>query len=73
MKDGDQLAMSIFLAVALIVVGMPIRAFLVKLLWNAIMPDIFGLTTLTYWQAFGVSLLSQVLFKGSTSSRKRDD
>jgi hypothetical protein len=50
----------------------------VMLLWNWLMPEIFGLKTLTYWQAWGVLALSCILFgriggggKGSRSDRKR--
>ncbi|MBR2870047.1 MAG: hypothetical protein IKB98_01505 [Clostridia bacterium] len=32
------------------------------LLWNAIMPEIFGLGTITFWQAFGIKLLATLLF-----------
>jgi len=35
----------------------------VKLLWNWLMPDIFGLGTITYWQAWGLVLLAHILFK----------
>ena len=34
----------------------------VMLLWNWLMPDIFGLTTLTYWKAWGLLALSWILF-----------
>jgi hypothetical protein len=34
----------------------------VMLLWNWVMPEIFGLKTLTYWQAWGVLALSCILF-----------
>lgn len=27
------------------------------LLWNALMPAMFGLGTITFWQAFGIKLL----------------
>ena len=37
---------------------------IVMLLWNWLMPDIFGLKRLTYWQAWGLLILCQVLFKG---------
>jgi hypothetical protein len=40
----------------------------VYFLWNALMPEIFGLTTLTFWQALGVSLLSACLFGRSSGS-----
>lgn len=32
------------------------------LLWNAIMPEIFGLGTITFWQAFGIRVLATLLF-----------
>lgn len=34
----------------------------VMLLWNWIMPSIFGLTTITYWQGFGIFFLAKILF-----------
>ena len=34
----------------------------VMALWNWLMPEIFGLKTLTYWQAWGVLALSCILF-----------
>jgi len=37
---------------------------LVLLLWNWLMPAIFGLTTITYFQAFGLLVLSKILFFG---------
>ncbi len=35
----------------------------VMLLWNWLMPMIFGLKTLTYWQAWGLLVLCSILFK----------
>ena len=37
---------------------------IVMLLWNWLMPDIFGLKVINYWQAWGLFLLSTLLFKG---------
>jgi len=47
----------------------------VMLLWNWLMPDIFGLKHLTYWQAWGLLILSHILFKsfGSGHSNSRSD
>jgi len=54
--------------------------YVVMLLWNWLMPEIFGLKTLTYWQAWGMLALSCILFgriggsggkSGSSSDRKR--
>ena len=37
---------------------------LVMLLWNWLMPLLFGLKVITYWQAFGICVLSKLLFSG---------
>jgi len=65
-----------FIATIIGFIGIIVLAFLLDLLlawpfmilWNWLMPMIFGLTTLTFWQAFGLMLLCSFLFKGSTSS-----
>jgi hypothetical protein len=36
----------------------------VMLLWNALMPPLFALPLLNYWQAAGLMLLSRILFGG---------
>jgi hypothetical protein len=33
-------------------------------LWNWLMPSIFGLHTITYWQAVGLLALSWIFFRG---------
>lgn len=38
----------------------------VQSLWNTLMPVIFNLPTITYWQAFGLLILSHILFHGKT-------
>ncbi len=37
--------------------------FVVMLLWNWLMPTIFGLPEITYWQGWGLVLLAHILFK----------
>jgi hypothetical protein len=37
-------------------------------LWNWLMPEIFGLKVITFWQSLGLSLLCSLLFKNSSSS-----
>ncbi len=37
---------------------------LVMLLWNWLMPMLFGLKIITYWQAFGIIVLSKLIFSG---------
>ncbi|MCC7030060.1 MAG: hypothetical protein IT257_07125 [Chitinophagaceae bacterium] len=34
----------------------------VMYLWNAILPGVTGLKTITYWQAMGIFVLSRLLF-----------
>ena len=45
----------------------------VMLLWNWLMPDIFGLTEITYWQGWGLVLLSHILIKGGWGSHGGSD
>jgi hypothetical protein len=40
------------------------------LLWNWLMPNIFGLPEITFWQAIGLNLLSTILFKPTTIKNK---
>lgn len=39
-------------------------------LWNWLMPEIFSLPTISLWQAFGLSILSSILFKSSNTNSK---
>ena len=39
-------------------------SFLVMGLWNALMPDIFAVRAITFWQALGLLVLSKLLFGG---------
>jgi hypothetical protein len=50
--------------------------FFVMLLWNWLMPAIFGLGAITYWQAWGLVVLAHILFKSghhNGKSRHSDD
>jgi hypothetical protein len=50
----------------LLLIGIVIAGFgwAVLQLWNALMPQIFGLPLLTFWQAVGLLALSWLLFGG---------
>jgi hypothetical protein len=39
-------------------------------LWNWLMPELFDLQTIGFWQALGLNLLSSILFKSASSSSK---
>ncbi|MEG9438987.1 hypothetical protein JAO29_22855 [Edaphobacter sp. HDX4] len=38
--------------------------FIVKNLWNLLIPQIFGWHTISFWQALGLFLLAKILFGG---------
>lgn len=41
-----------------------LAAALVMLLWNALVPSLFGLVAISYWQALGLFVLCRILFGG---------
>jgi hypothetical protein len=41
----------------------------VLFLWNSLMPTLFGLTVITYWQAIGLLILSRLLVGGMGKGR----
>src|SRR6266581_9020357 len=53
------LRFGVFAAVAVTVFG-----FIVMSLWNWLAPAVFGLHTITLWQALGILILSKILFGG---------
>lgn len=56
-------------AVSLVIIITLIFVIPVWLLWNALMPDVFGLPSITFWQALGLLLLSGMLIKSSGSNK----
>jgi hypothetical protein len=38
-------------------------------LWNWIMPTVFGLQTITFWQAVGLNFISHILFKSNGNTK----
>src|SRR5947208_16336573 len=51
-----------FLLLVLIVAT--VVGFVVMSLWNVLMPQLFGLRAITFWQALGLLLLAKLLFGG---------
>jgi hypothetical protein len=45
--------------------------FIVMGLWNALLPAIIGVKTISFWQALGILLLSKILFGGFGGKRWR--
>lgn len=44
----------------------------VKLLWNWLMPLIFGLPAISFWQAAGMMLLVNILFRWEVSIKTNE-
>jgi hypothetical protein len=49
----------------LIIAGITAFGFITMALWNALLPEIFHLPTINFWQALGLLVLSRLLFGGS--------
>lgn len=65
---------SIFAGIGIFVLTIILIAFIcgfpTMLLWNWLMPDIFGLPRINYWQAMGLMMLCSILFKSNNSKKE---
>lgn len=50
---------------AIVTAAVALFGFIVKGLWNVLMPSIFGWHRITFWQAVGLLVLSKILFGGA--------
>ena len=67
------LAVILVLAIALgLVFGiMALEAWILMLLWNAVIPSLWvGAPSLTFWLAFGLILICNILFKSTSRSKE---
>lgn len=60
-----------FLFGVLFVVLFVFFTYVVMRLWNWLMPALFGLHLITFWQALGILILSKILFGGFRGGRGR--
>jgi hypothetical protein len=67
MEDALKLIVTVVgvLCLMAIIMGLPLQ-----LLWNWLMPRIFGLPTIGFWEAVGLNVMSGILFKNTTSTKK---
>ncbi|MFP4003938.1 MAG: hypothetical protein ACLFV8_09190 [Alphaproteobacteria bacterium] len=54
----------ILLTIALALVLIVIFTLIFRWLWNTTMPEVFGLKTVTFWQALKILILASLLFGG---------
>jgi predicted membrane chloride channel (bestrophin family) len=50
--------------IVLVLIAVAVFSLVIMRLWNWLMPALFGLHIITYWQALGVLVLSKILFGG---------
>jgi hypothetical protein len=55
------------IAIIIVLLGYP-----VMLLWNWLIPEIFGLSEITFWQAIGLNILCTILFRPSINIKKQN-
>jgi hypothetical protein len=74
--EDRSLPVKILMGVGFALLGLGLLAlagWVIMLLWNWLMPEIFGLKAINYWQAWGLFALSSILFKGWGSSSGSSD
>ncbi len=52
----------VFLGLTLTVLFALVFGYVIMWLWNWLMPDIFGLGEISFWQAFGILVMAKILF-----------
>ena len=55
------------IAIIIVILGYP-----VMLLWNWLIPELFGLSEITFWQAIGLNILCTILFRPSINIKKQN-
>jgi len=67
MKNNIEAILYIIGLVILVVIllGMPLQ-----LLWNWLMPNLFDLPYISFWQAVGLNLIATILFRPTINIKK---
>ncbi len=69
--DEKKVAWKVLKTIGMILLGIMVAVllgFVIMWLWNWLMPMIFGLMKITYWQAVGIFILAKLLFGGISGS-----
>jgi hypothetical protein len=61
---------ALFMVVGLLILSAILLAIPTMVLWNYLMPSVFGLTQITLLQAMALNILSGILFKSSVTVKK---
>lgn len=55
--------MIVSITVVIVLVIIASVPFILMVLWNAILPGLFGLPAVTFWQSFGLIIIAKILFQ----------
>jgi hypothetical protein len=65
-KIYDILMIVGLLILACLLFGLPLQ-----ILWNLLMPELFSLPYITFWQACGLQLMAALLFKSNINIKSK--
>lgn len=72
MKKIIPALVAFFGLVGAILIWVAITTLPVQILWNLLVPEIFGLTKLGFWQTFGLLVLIQLMFNSGKTDKKKE-
>src|SRR5579862_5614130 len=64
MTRGKRIGLMFLAFVMFVFVAIPLFGYVTMQLWNWLMPALFGLHLITFWQALGLIVLTRILFGG---------
>jgi energy-coupling factor transporter transmembrane protein EcfT len=64
MKIKAHGVLRVLMILVLVTLAVTLFSFVVRWLWNWLMPALFGLHVVSFWQALGLLVLSKILFSG---------
>jgi hypothetical protein len=63
-RHGKHFWLRVIFIPIVVVAGIFVLGSALMLLWNALMPSLFGIPTIGFWQAIGIFILAKILFGG---------
>ena len=61
------------IVIGLLLLSAIILAFPTMILWNWLMPRIFGVTQITLYEAMGINFLTHILFKSNVTIKRENN
>ena len=61
---------SVLIVIGLLILVIMLLGLPLQLLWNWLMPSIFGLKYITFWEAVGLNTIASILFKSNINIKK---